>query len=86
MSSADVIIAVLTPHSISSSWVLQEIGAAWALEKPIISIVSKQDVLSSIPISLERDLSIELPDAETPENADKFVDKFEESLSAAHLS
>ncbi len=85
LSSADVVVALLTPNSLASSWVLQEIGAAWALKKPIIPVISRRDVLNSMPISLERVLTIELADVETPENADKFVDAFEESLAAANL-
>jgi nucleoside 2-deoxyribosyltransferase len=86
LSSADVVVALLTPNSLASSWVLQEIGAAWALKKPIIPVISRRDVLNNMPISLDRVLTIELTDVETPENADKFVDAFEESLAAAHLS
>lgn len=85
LSSADVVVALLTPNSVDSSWVLQEIGAAWALEKLIIPVVTKRDVLSKLPVSLERSCIIELADVETPENADKFVDAFEESLAAVHL-
>ena len=86
LSSADVVVALLTPKSVASSWVLQEIGAAWALKKPIIPVISRRDVLNNMPISLDRDLTIELADVETPENADKFVDAFEESLAAANIS
>jgi len=86
LSSADVVVALLTPNSVASSWVLQEIGAAWALKKPIIPVISRRDVLNNMPISLERALTIELADVETPENADKFVDAFEEGLAAANLS
>jgi nucleoside 2-deoxyribosyltransferase len=86
LSSSDVVVALLTPHSADSSWVLHEIGAAWALEKPIIPVVTRRDVLNKMPVSLERSHIIELSDVETSENADKFVDAFEESLVAVHLS
>jgi nucleoside 2-deoxyribosyltransferase len=86
LSSTDVVVALLTPTSVGSSWVLHEIGAAWALKKPIIPVVTRRDVLNRMPISLERSHIIELGDVETPEHADKFVDAFEESLAAAHLS
>ena len=85
LSSSDVVVALLTPTSVGSSWVLQEIGAAWALKKPIIPVVTRRDVLTKMPVSLERAYIIELADVETPENANKFVDEFEASLSAAHL-
>ena len=85
LSSTDVVVALLTPHSADNSWVLHEIGAAWALEKPIIPVVTRRDILSKMPVSLEGSHIIELADVETPEHADKFVDAFEESLAAAHL-
>lgn len=86
LSSTDVVVALLTPHSADDKWVLHEIGAAWALEKLIIPVVTRRDVLNKMPVSLERSHIIELADAETPENADKFVDAFEESLASAQLA
>jgi hypothetical protein len=65
--------------------VLHEIGAAWALEKPIIPVVARRDVLNKMPVSLEEAQVIELTNVDRRENADKFVDAFEESLAAAHL-
>jgi nucleoside 2-deoxyribosyltransferase len=85
LSSSDVVVALLTPHSVDSSWVMHEIGAAWALEKPIIPVVTRRDVLNKLPVSLEGAHIIELADVETPEHADKFVDAFEESLASARL-
>lgn len=84
LSSTDVVVALLTPASVGSSWVLHEIGAAWALKKPIIPVVTRRDVLNKMPVSLETSQIIELGDVETPENADKFVDAFE-SLTTARL-
>jgi nucleoside 2-deoxyribosyltransferase len=85
LSSTDVVVALLTPNSVISSWVLHEIGAAWALEKPIIPVVARRDVLNKMPVSLEGAQVIELTNVDSRENADKFVDAFEESLAAAHL-
>ena len=53
LSSTDVVVALLTPNSVGSSWVLHEIGAAWALGKPIIPVVTRRDVLNNMPVSLE---------------------------------
>jgi nucleoside 2-deoxyribosyltransferase len=86
LAAADVVVAILTPHSVDSSWVLHEIGAAWALEKPIIPLVTRRDVLNKMPVPLSRAQVIELPDVESAENADKFVGAFEESLDAAHMA
>jgi nucleoside 2-deoxyribosyltransferase len=86
LSSTDVVVALLTPQSADDSWVLHEIGAAWALEKPIIPVITRRDVLNKMPASLERSHVIELADVDTPENADKFVESFEESLASVRLA
>jgi len=85
LSSADVVIAILTPASVNSSWVLHEIGAAWALEKQIIPVVTRRDVLNKMPISLDALQVIDLTDVDTPENQAKFENAFERSLAAVHL-
>jgi nucleoside 2-deoxyribosyltransferase len=86
LTSSDVVVALLTPSAPESDWVLHEIGAAWGLRKPIIPVVSRRDMLNRIPISLDIARAIELSDVKTPENADKFVDAFEESLAAVQTS
>ncbi len=37
----DEFVVLMSRYSISSSWVLAEMGAAWGLRKPIIAIVDK---------------------------------------------
>jgi hypothetical protein len=70
--------------------VLLEIGAAWTLEKPIMPVVTRRDVLNEMPASLEGSPHIlELADVETRENEDKFLDAFDafkETLAAVHLA
>jgi hypothetical protein len=86
LSTADVVLALLTPGSIASSWVLQEIGAAWALRKPIIPLVTRRDVLNSMPISLEPYQAIELDGVDKPEDVERFLSALDESLAAAHVA
>src|SRR5579863_3509966 len=74
LSATDMVVALLTPSSVDDKWVLHEIGAAWALEKPIIPVVTRRDVLNKMPVSLEKAHIIELTDVQTRENADRFVD------------
>ena len=50
LSSCDIFMVLLSPNSVGSSWVLQELGAAWALEKPIIPVVTHPAVLTRIPM------------------------------------
>lgn len=86
LSAADAVLVLLTPTSVHSSWVLHEIGAAWALEKPIIPVITRRDVLDELPVALARTQVIELGDVENPGNAEEFVRAFENSLAAAHIS
>jgi nucleoside 2-deoxyribosyltransferase len=86
LEQADVIVALLTPQSVADSWLLQETGAAWALEKPIVPVVSRIEILDRFPIQLKSDPVLELKDLDTPENIDSFVRAFESNLTASHLS
>jgi hypothetical protein len=86
LSAADVVVALLTPGSVGSSWVLQEIGAAWALRKPIVPLVTRREVLNSMPISLEPYQAIELAGVDKPEDVERFLSALDESLAAAHVA
>lgn len=84
LAAADAVVAILTPDSVDSSWVLHEIGAAWALEKPIIPVITRRDVLNRMPVHLEGARVIELADVESAQNANKFLHAFEDSLAITH--
>jgi TIR domain len=84
LAEADVVLALLPPNAINSSWILQEIGAAWALEKLIIPVVTNRDVLHKLPLSLGGSDALEFRDVDTPEKADEFVQQFQDSLAAPH--
>jgi hypothetical protein len=83
LTSADVVVALLTPDSVRSNFVLHEIGAAWGLGKRIFPVITRRDVLNNMPASLVNSPALELADIESPENADKFLAAFESSLGAA---
>jgi len=86
LDAADVVVALLTPSSVDSNWVLHEIGAAWGLAKPIISVITRRDVLNKIPVSLKGTDVIELADVEGAKNADRFVKAFEEIMATANVA
>lgn len=73
--------ALLTPDSVRSSWVLQEVGAAWALKKPIVGVYTRRDVLDDMPFPLKSLHAFELKDLSSPEAVDQFVKGFEKVLS-----
>jgi nucleoside 2-deoxyribosyltransferase len=83
LARADVIVALLTPSTARSNWVLLEVGAAWALEKPIIPVVTNRSVLNYLPESLQGPQVLEISDLEQPEALDRIVQAIE-SVIAAH--
>jgi hypothetical protein len=88
LEQTDVFVALLTPSSVTDSELLQETGAAWGLQKPTVPIVTRRDVLNNFPIALDPQATItinHLDRLEDPENADKFVRAFENTLAASHV-
>ncbi len=86
MVAADVVVAVLSGSALESDWVMQEMGAAWALEKPILPVVHERQDLRSFPIDLRAVPAFRLRDLEKPAGGDKFVQLFESNLAAAHAA
>ena len=86
LAEADVIVAILSPNAVKSTWVLHEIGAAWGMGKPIIPVVTNRNVLRKIPLSLEAMPALEFKDLNTPERADEFVSEFQNTLLVAQIA
>ena len=49
---SDYFVLLLTPKTLESSWVHQELGAAWALGKRIVAVVSDRRLLDKLPVDL----------------------------------
>src|SRR5215203_4734594 len=49
---SDYFVFLLTPKTLESSWVMQELGAAWALDKRIIPVVTDRGLLDKLPVDL----------------------------------
>ena len=60
LSQSDIFVVLLSLNSVDSKWVLHELGAAWALDKPIISVVTHPGVVSKIPMDLREVQSVEV--------------------------
>ena len=84
LSESDFVVALLTPRSVDSNWVLHELGAAWALRKLIVPVVTRRDVLNNIPVPLTDAQVLELKDLENPDIVDEFVRRFEEVVTTSH--
>jgi hypothetical protein len=52
LRESDYFVLVLTPKYFDSPWALQELGAAWALNKRIIPVVTDARLLETLPVDL----------------------------------
>ena len=79
LSQCDIFIVLLSSNSVNSKWVLSELGAAWALNKLIIPVVTHAEVLSKIPMDLRKIYSVEIKYLEDhPEVIDQILERYKE--------
>lgn len=67
ITMCDVFFVIISHESARSPWVLQELGAAWALSKNIVPIVTDRSLLQTLPISLKDNKTILFADLDKPE-------------------
>jgi len=65
LSKCNIIVVLLSSNSITSGWVLSELGAAWVLNKPIIPVTTHSELLSQIPMNFRKFQSVEFKYFET---------------------
>ena len=82
LEAADVLVVLLTPDGVESSWVLQEAGAAWALNTMIVPLVTDEAVLDRFPIALSGYQALKLEDLDTPEGARELAEIIQRAASA----
>jgi hypothetical protein len=80
ISDSDYFVALLTPQSVRSTFVLQDLGAAWALGKPIIPLTTRRNVLNTIPLSVDESQMIELADVDDPAASDELARRFSQII------
>jgi len=80
LSESDYVVALLTPQSVRSTVVLHDLGAAWALRKPIISLITRRDVLNTIPLAANEYQMIELEDVDNPAMSDELARRFSQII------
>jgi hypothetical protein len=79
----DIFSILLSPNSVDSKWVLQELGAAWALEKPIVPIVTSPALFSKIPVALSHAHAIDIKDIDKPGVIDRLLENYEGDVAAS---
>lgn len=78
ISQCDIFVVVLSPNSVNSKWVLHELGAAWAINKLIIPVVTHPEVFSKIPVTLSKVKLVETSELEKPEVINQILEHYEE--------
>jgi len=73
IAASEAFVVLVTPTTFDSPWVLQELGAAWALNKPIIVVLSDRRLFDRLPLDLTRARAITLDE----------VDRLEEVFGSA---
>lgn len=77
LAQSDIFMVLLSSDSVDSKWVLHELGAAWALDKPIIPVVINPEAFSKIPVTLHELQSVEIKDLETPGVIEQILEGYE---------
>jgi hypothetical protein len=83
LASCDIFSVLLSPNSVDSKWVLQELGAAWAIEKPIMPIFTQPGLFSQFPVALNQDQFIDIKDTEKPELLNQILQRYEKNLATS---
>ncbi|MBI5385568.1 MAG: toll/interleukin-1 receptor domain-containing protein [Verrucomicrobia bacterium] len=79
---SDLFVLMVSPDSLTSPWVVQELGAAWALEKPILVVVAGTTLPMRLPVELERRQFARIRDFRKPEDFDRWLERSGEALAA----
>lgn len=75
---SDVFMVLLSPTSVGSSWVLQELGAAWALNKPIIPVVTQPEVAGKLTMALQDSKPVDYRSLDDPAAVAQLLERLAE--------
>lgn len=82
LSSCDLFIILITPNAVKSSWVLQELGAAWGLKKPILGVYNDVWDSAHLPVALNEEQLVSMKFLEHAGAIESLLRRYEE-MSAA---
>lgn len=75
LQAAGAFLVLLSPRSVRSNWVLYELGAAWALGKPIVAVLTDPAVRSKIPVEAHQLSVVQVGDPREPEAVARILEK-----------
>lgn len=71
---SDIFLVLLSPNSLASEFVMQELDAAWASDKPIVAALMDTATRYKLPVQSAQVL--ELQELEKPEVIDQIIDDY----------
>jgi hypothetical protein len=75
IARSDVFVVLLSPASVRSAWVLQELGAAWGLDKPIVPVLTQPEVTGKLSMALQDRRTIDYRSLDDPGAVTQFLDR-----------
>lgn len=82
IAKSNLILFIASPNSLESSFVLQELGAAWAFEKPIITVLTSRASAVDLPFQLKEQSTMDLEDFSDPDIVRDLISQYREPASA----
>lgn len=75
LRAAGAFLVLLSPRSVESNWVLYELGAAWALGKPIVAVLTDPAVRPKIPVEAHQLSVVHVEDPKEPGVVDRILNE-----------
>ena len=82
ISNCDTFILLVSKDSFDSKWVLHELGAAWAMDKEIIAVVTEDTLPLNMPVEVKDLQVVKFDDLQDPEALARILPTKEEMASA----
>jgi hypothetical protein len=73
LQKCNILMVILSPTSVNSSWVLHEIGAAWAMGKQIVALATDPTVALFKPVALGQYPLMDIDELEKPDKLNQIL-------------
>lgn len=82
ISRTDLYIILLSPHGFQSSYAMQELGAAWALKKPVLSISTDPQLVNKLPVEISDVQYVDLQEFDDSKAIERIFEPYLNTLNA----
>ena len=78
----DLFIVLASPHSLESSWVMLEFGAAFGMGRPLVVVLTRRELITRIPAAMQAFQAIDLKDLKKPKILSELLERTEKRSAA----